>query len=669
GTTYSIVQTFTNAASQVWHRIEYAPGQFGWVENKVFEKPSLLKKAEQTGTIHSGATSSYRVVGNVSVGTTYSIVQTFTNAASQVWHRIEYAPGQFGWVEDKVFDPLNRKTLISSATVHSGAQQNYRVVGSATKGTSYTVLATFTNAYGEKWYRIQFTATVAGWIRANAIDPIYVSQPIVVPQETIIRVNVAVANVRSMPSTTASISTKWSQGTLKTAQGLVNAQDGKWYQIRDAEHGLVYLHESVISSVEMHPDLKIGSSVYLNRSKPLLYSNPSYSGGVVGAGIQGANYTIVDFAVSTDTTRWYKVQNPSIVAWVPEFELVAQVETRYTAKPTFLYRSATVTGGTSESLTLSQPVQLLRQLGTWWNVETSRGNRGWMLASDITNFPVSGVFDGKYEVRNGQTYLTWKTSTDVSVRYSILSSSTFRIHGNMTTLAPVNGANPAVRTITYGTSGNGTRYADITLSPGYTYTFRKTATEVFIKLHTKGLAGKKIIIDAGHGGKDSGAVGVTGLVEKEVNLSTATYLKQELEARGATVLMIRSNDTFYELVERTTLSNTTDFDAFVSIHADSYSRDSRGSTTFYNSTTSYNGPKSAQLAQSIQTNLIANIGTYNRGFRDATYFVIRNNELPAVLVELAFLSNPTEEAMLKTTDFRKRAAVGITKGLEEFFQK
>jgi len=152
-----------------------------------------------------------------------------------------------------------------------------------------------------------------------------------------------------------------------------------------------------------------------------------------------------------------------------------------------------------------------------------------------------------------------------------------------------------------------------------------------------------------------------------VNLSIAKLLKTELEKAGAIVLLTRDNDYFLELSERTDIANNSSFDAFISIHCDSYKSTSRGTTTFYNNRVNYNGPKSIQLAQAVQKNLVNSIGTFSRGVQEQEFYVNRMNELPSILIEVAFISNPTEEALLKTQNFQQKAAKGIADGIKEYF--
>ncbi|KPD00142.1 N-acetylmuramoyl-L-alanine amidase LytC precursor [Geobacillus sp. BCO2] len=132
--------------------------------------------------------------------------------------------------------------------------------------------------------------------------------------------------------------------------------------------------------------------------------------------------------------------------------------------------------------------------------------------------------------------------------------------------------------------------------------------------------------------------------------------------------LTRSTDIFLELSERTWIANSSDYDAFISIHADSYSRTSRGTTTYYNVSSNFNGPKSEQLAAIVQKHLVQQLGTYDRGHKTQDFYVNRKNELPSILVELAFISNPNEEALLKTKAFRQKSSRWHSRRIGRVFQ-
>ena len=190
------------------------------------------------------------------------------------------------------------------------------------------------------------------------------------------------------------------------------------------------------------------------------------------------------------------------------------------------------------------------------------------------------------------------------------------------------------------------------------------------------LEGKKIVIDPGHGGNDSGAIGPSGVMEKTVTLKVALELEKLLEDEGAEVIMTRRTDIevaakgryatdIEELKSRCDIANEAKADIFVSIHADSFTNpNSRGTTTYYYSKGS---EKSVKLAGSILSALIEQIKTPNRKSHPCNFYVVRNTDMPATLVELAFISNPIEEALLNSKEGVQKAAQGIFDGIEDYF--
>ncbi|MBY6052135.1 N-acetylmuramoyl-L-alanine amidase [Cytobacillus firmus] len=178
----------------------------------------------------------------------------------------------------------------------------------------------------------------------------------------------------------------------------------------------------------------------------------------------------------------------------------------------------------------------------------------------------------------------------------------------------------------------------------------------------RGLRGKVIVIDPGHGDFDPGAL----QVEKTLNLQTAKQLESILKAAGANVVMTRSSDTFLALSERVDISHYYNADAFISIHYNSNPNPSaHGIDTYYWATNA----DEQELAAYIQEEVIEETGLYNRGVHTGDFHVIRENRNPAILVELGFLSNPTELAIVSSESYQKKAATGIWKGLERYFNQ
>ncbi len=175
--------------------------------------------------------------------------------------------------------------------------------------------------------------------------------------------------------------------------------------------------------------------------------------------------------------------------------------------------------------------------------------------------------------------------------------------------------------------------------------------------------GIKVFIDAGHGGRDPGAV-ANGLNEKDANIAIANRLKAKLEAAGFTVIMRRTGDQYHTLDEIVSMANSSGADIFISIHNNaSVSASANGTETYWNAN-GVNG--SSQLANLVQSRLVSQIGRANRGVKTANFRVIKYTTMPAALVECAFVSNPTEAGLLKTADFQEKCATGLFNAINEF---
>lgn len=191
-----------------------------------------------------------------------------------------------------------------------------------------------------------------------------------------------------------------------------------------------------------------------------------------------------------------------------------------------------------------------------------------------------------------------------------------------------------------------------------------------------GLKGRKITIDAGHGGSDSGAIGPTGIMEKSVTLRIANELKRLLVQEGATIYMTRETDTevspkkanasdIEELQARCDVANNSKSDIFISIHMDSFSNGAaKGTTGYYYALGS---KKSRDLADKVRSGVIDQIGTQSRGTQSCNFYVVKHTDMPATLVEVAFISNDKEEKLLNSEDGIKKAAQGIADGIADYF--
>jgi N-acetylmuramoyl-L-alanine amidase len=181
------------------------------------------------------------------------------------------------------------------------------------------------------------------------------------------------------------------------------------------------------------------------------------------------------------------------------------------------------------------------------------------------------------------------------------------------------------------------------------------------------LEGRVIVIDPGHGGKDTGAVS-DGIYEKNLNLSVSLKLRELLSAHGATVYMTRDTDVFIPLYDRPSYSNTIKPHAFISIHTNaSTSSAAIGIETYYNSERGWKPEESKKLANAIQSELIKATGGTNKGVKSADFAVIRENSAASVLVEMGFITNETERANLINSSYQDKIVKGIYNGLYTYF--
>ncbi|MEG0371272.1 MAG: N-acetylmuramoyl-L-alanine amidase CwlD [Clostridium sp.] len=189
---------------------------------------------------------------------------------------------------------------------------------------------------------------------------------------------------------------------------------------------------------------------------------------------------------------------------------------------------------------------------------------------------------------------------------------------------------------------------------------------------------KTIVIDAGHGGVDGGAVGKGGTLEKDINLILAKKTKAFIEENGDTCIMIREldedlygclgsdrNKKQQDLKKRKDLIKEYNADIFISIHLNSFPN-SKGGQVFYQK-----GDDDGQLlAKLIQDEFIKNVDPTNKRSEKESnkYFVLKNNDIPSVIVECGFLSSPSEEKLLNNDDYQNRIAASIFYGIEKFYE-
>ncbi|MDA7935718.1 N-acetylmuramoyl-L-alanine amidase [Akkermansiaceae bacterium] len=171
----------------------------------------------------------------------------------------------------------------------------------------------------------------------------------------------------------------------------------------------------------------------------------------------------------------------------------------------------------------------------------------------------------------------------------------------------------------------------------------------------------RIVMDAGHGGKDKGAYW-HGVRESDLNLRVASRVEASLKARGYGVSMTRRSDVFLSLSKRVSIANRYRNAIFVSIHFNATPNTRvHGAETFY-----AGGKKGYYLASAIQKELVSRLKVTNRGARVARFTVLTQTRCPAVLVECGFISNARERARCTTSTYQSQAAQAIVAGIERY---
>jgi len=697
GQSVKIIDEFTNAAGQKWYRVDLGNVK-GW------GLAELFSASQATGTIETGkmavitadqvnvrkgATTAYDVAIKLSKGNAVKVLDSFTNSLGELWYRIEFGSTK-GWVIQDYISPSDdykpappvqtqTKTVqVDRSPVRKGATDSYQVVTYVSKNQKLTIIDTFKNSQGETWYRADL-GKIKGWIHEKAFDATQNPKPPSPPAElpeigSLVYSQIDGLDVRkgALPTYPSVIKLSANQ-QVKVIDHFVHKDGTAWLRLEVNPSLMGWVPAASVSK-----EKALNITLFVNVDVANLRSGPSLNDSVVDQAKRGEQLHAVESQTDLDGRIWYHVMTSSgQLAWVSE--TVVSEDSVFEPGAIFIVGASNIS--LRSGATNSYPVREVLKKGTkatllgdftnaagekWFNIKSSSGKAGWISNSSMNSLQLlkKELVAPSVSTVDGNQMITWKKASKFDISYSTLSSNRLKISGGLTGIDIPSGKVKGIQSIEPAGQS-----VIVTFEPGYSFTIRDYSDKVTVKAVPYGLAGKTIIVDAGHGGKDTGAIGPKGTREKDVVLATAILLGQELEKYGANVVLTRSTDIFLELSERTQISNASQADAFISVHADSFSSTSKGSTTYLNTTVNFNGPRSQTMAESVQKNMVSSLKTYNRGVKEQNFYVNRMNELPSILVELAFISNPNEEALLRSDEFRRKAAVGITKGLEEYFNK
>lgn len=281
------------------------------------------------------------------------------------------------------------------------------------------------------------------------------------------------------------------------------------------------------------------------------------------------------------------------------------------------------------------------------------------IVVDLPNTAFADSFSQSLSVgqyQNGQLTVTDYPNVS-AVRYSLFSSSpsTIRI------VIDLNSAN----SYSVINDNDGLIFIDLNGTSSDSPVTSTPEVPVITPTPESVIPGKKlVVIDAGHGGKDPGAISVNKYKEKDFALATTLKIQALLENEpNIELVLTRSGDTYPTLQERAKLANNLNADLFISIHANSIAAGSKSNPSGVE--TYYTRKESLQFANVVHKYLVPATGLQDRKVRQANYHVTRETKMPAILLECGYLSNTKDEALLFSDDFQQRVAEAVVAGIKE----
>ncbi len=308
--------------------------------------------------------------------------------------------------------------------------------------------------------------------------------------------------------------------------------------------------------------------------------------------------------------------------------------------------------------------------------ETKNGDLQIVLRCDW-NVPYTFEF-------SGQDYYT-KNNKHYHINAFTADKIQFTFYHTTAADGSVNITDSSIVTNAYWTVDSKNKTASLTMplrkiGGYYGYTMQRNADGTLtltVKKKPAGISGARVMLDPGHGGKDSGALGYGGAVyESQINFALAVAAKQALERHGATVLFTRTDDVYYTLEERKNMARQANPDVFVSIHCNAAENKTRFGTSTY-----YFRPMSQPLAQcvyqqilSVYQNALYVSDSYRRnkvgeGANFHPFSVTRLEECPSILIETGYVTNDEECALLLNADHRARIGEAIAAGIADYLSR
>lgn len=539
------------------------------------------------------------------------------------WIQVKLPNGQSGWVANWLVSSqqqqqqqqpkpatVSAKQVESTTTnlnVRSGPGQTYAVVQTINPGTRYPIVQT-----NGEWLQIQLNAGTKGWVANWLVKEGGAGQAVSPP-----------ATVSTPPTTNPA-------GT----------------------------------GSQPKPPAVQGASLILDFA-PYVYATPDASTPAIGQLHAGEKITVLN-----RQNGWIQFPYDGVNAWLstdqtnpntsqPTLPENGNGNTQpQTGQPSSSSQSATVktdglnlrsepntTSAIQATLPAGSKLTVLEKQEDWYRINTADGKTGWVAGWHITvNQPSMPTPSGPYvTIMNPDTNVRSGPSTDHAVIKQVQPGEKYGIANKSGEWFQVN-------------------FPDG--STGYIAGWLVSANGAPAVVRSNDLAGKVIVVDAGHGGTDGGSTGSSfSTLEKTVNLQVSLLLRNKLEAAGAKVVMTRADDRKLTLQQRVDIAIQNQADIFVSVHHNTHPNSAtNGSIIFY-----YSQGNSSKLASLVQTELVKATNYKDMNYRYGNYFVLRENPVPSILAEISFLSNYNDEIRARSEKQQDLAAEGLFKGIVQYF--
>jgi N-acetylmuramoyl-L-alanine amidase len=675
--------------------------------------------------LRSGPDTTYKSIGLVKMGTVVNVLSYENN-----WARVRHGNVTgfiAGWLIDidLASKSISARITATDVNVREGPGTDYKVKSMTNRGMTYAALVK-----RGAWVKVMLTpGGESGWISEGllALETQSAEAPSepTVPAQPPVNTDLVVFPVRdSLTITQNAVSGSPAVARLSRGESakVINAE-GAFLMVETSSglRGWIYGPDARIASVG-DPALKF----IVSESAWTIGKYPSSTVTATDVNFRsgpGTSYPVIGSLDKGDVLRVLEVQGDwmhavspkGITGWVAAWLTSGSTpsssgEFTVSAKANGADRRLTVTGPFKNSVVVPSPDggAVIVSTSDFFNTSVELPVYSYEFGRiKVAGSDVTVTFQGK------ANYSTVKTTpgsvelqftpmvTSLAVRSAgntdILTINTLgyavadvKREGDVVSLflpgAALDGVNvpsvrgQSVRGVTVSPRDGGVSVA-VRTSGNPAYTIKRTTNTIEAVFGVSGLTGKKIIVDPGHEADDPGAIGPTGLAERNVNWEMAVRLVNLLNQAGASAQLTRQGlyatsegpegwvpvpgEYSHSLSERAAWS--CDADLFISIHNNwNYDRSVAG-TTLYVCDKNPNAAESRRFASMALSELTLALGTRDMGVRDSNFYVCREAQCPAVLAEVMFLSNPVEESYLRQAQTWDKAAQGLLKAVQRYF--